>query len=79
MIAESGDLDMVPVIPEEDLQENGHLCREFEFLKALGRIPQTKEWRDVVRQFDRKIVKEVLGHGRKYRLNEFDYVTGEQR
>ncbi len=79
IIAESGDLNMVPVIPEEDLQENGHLCREFEFLKALGRIPQTKEWRDVVGQFDRKIIKEVLEHGRKYRLNEFEYEIGERR
>jgi ABC-type taurine transport system substrate-binding protein len=79
IIAESGDLNLVPIIAEEDLRENGHLRREFEFLKAVGRIPQTTEWRDVEKQFDRKIIKEVLGHARKYRLNEFDYEIGGRR
>lgn len=79
IIAESGDLNLVPVIPEEDLRENGHLRREFEFLKAMGRIPQPREWRDVERQFDPGIMKEILGHPRKYRLNEFDYETEGQR
>lgn len=79
IITESHDLSMVPVIPEEDLQENGHLRREFVFLKALGRIPQTKEWREVESQFDREVMKEVLAHGRKYRLNEFDYRKVELR
>jgi ABC-type taurine transport system substrate-binding protein len=79
IIAESGDLNLVPIIAEEDLRENGHLCREFEFLKAMGRIPQATEWRDVERQFDVKIVKEILGHPKKYRLNEFDYEIGMQR
>lgn len=79
IIAESGDLNLVPIIAEEDLRENGHLRREFEFLKAMGRIPQTAEWRDVEKQFDLKIIKEVLGHSREYRLNEFDYEIGVQR
>jgi sulfonate transport system substrate-binding protein len=79
IIAESGDLNLIPIVVEEDLLENGHLRREFEFLKAVGRIPRSSEWRDVERQFERKIMKEILGHAKKYRLNEFDYETGEQR
>jgi sulfonate transport system substrate-binding protein len=79
IIAESGDLNLIPIVVEEDLLENGHLRREFEFLKGVGRIPRASEWRDVDRQFERKIMKEILGHAKKYRLNEFDYEIGEQR
>jgi ABC-type amino acid transport substrate-binding protein len=77
--AESGALNLVPVIAEEDLQKNGHLRREFEFLKARGRIPEKREWREIESQFDRKIMKEILSHARKYHLNEFNYEIEGQR
>ncbi|MBI5569590.1 MAG: ABC transporter substrate-binding protein [Desulfomonile tiedjei] len=79
IIAQGNDMNLVPLIPAGALQDNGHLHREFTFLKNLGRIAKTSAWDVVVRKFDRDLTAEVLAQPGKYRLDEFDYDTGRRR
>jgi sulfonate transport system substrate-binding protein len=69
----------VPLIPEEDLLENGRLYREFHFLKNLGKIPDAGDWRRVRRSFNNSIIKEVVSHSEKYGLDEFSYRSDGSR
>jgi sulfonate transport system substrate-binding protein len=79
LIFESTDLDLDPVIPEEDLQDSRHLFREFEFLKALGYLSKTAEWKTVREKFDRTTMAEVLAHPKEYRIDQFQYNSGSPK
>ena len=74
-LAESDILGLTsaPIIPQNDLRQNGPLHMEFEFLKNLGKIPDTTNWDKVYNSFDLQTMIDVLAHSRKYKLNEFDY------
>jgi sulfonate transport system substrate-binding protein len=76
---ESCESNLVPIIPEADLQDNAHLAREFEFLKELGHIAKTSSWSEVKDKFDRSVVRELLKQPKKYHLDEFEYAIGGQR
>jgi NitT/TauT family transport system substrate-binding protein len=66
-------LSSAPIIPKNDLKQNGPLNREFEFLQKLGKIPSSSSWKNVSASFDRKVINEVLANQKKYRLNEFNF------
>jgi hypothetical protein len=76
IIAELGQMQFVLVIPERDFRAGGHLEREFEFLKSLGKISSTVVWADVRRKLDRSVMTEILANPLKYRLDEFRYELG---
>lgn len=61
------------IIPENHLKQDGLLHREFEFLKALGKIPPSSDWDSVRNSFDRQIISEVLANPGEYSLDEYDY------
>ncbi len=66
-------LTSAPIIPQNDLRENGPLHMEFEFLKTLNKIPATSNWEKVHNSFDLQIIIDVLANSRKYKLQEFNY------
>jgi len=77
MVTEMADINSDFVIPQSDLQQNGHLHRQFEFLKSLGKIPSARQWEAVREKFDRVIIKQILRNPMKYRLNEFSHEAGK--
>jgi len=62
-----------PIIPQNDLRQNGSLFTEFEFLKALNQIPASANWKKVHGSFDLQIMIDVVTHSKEYKLNEFNY------
>lgn len=77
-IAEIARKDIVGIINplgivKRDLEREGSLYREFEFLKALGKIPEPADWDRARNSFDMEILKEILANPKKYRFNEYDY------
>ncbi len=66
-------LSSPPIIPQNDLRQNGPLHMEFEFLKTLGKIPASTNWEKVHNSFDLHIIIDVLTNSKKYKLNEFNY------
>ena len=62
-----------PPVSERELQEGGTLQREYEFLKKLGKVPQTSSLEEVLNSFDSTLFREVLSNSRFYRIDEFDY------
>lgn len=66
-------LTSAPIIPQNDLGQNGPLHMEFEFLKTLAKIPASTNWKKVHNSFDLQIIIDVLANTKKYKLNEFDY------
>ena len=62
-----------PIIPHNDLRQNGSLFTEFEFLKALNQIPASANWEKVHDSFDLQIMIDVVTHSKEYKLNEFNY------
>jgi NitT/TauT family transport system substrate-binding protein len=77
LIAQVGQMDFVAVVPERDLRAGGHLHREFEFLKSLGKVSSSVSWLDVSRKLDRSVITEILANRLKYRLDEFRYELGD--
>jgi hypothetical protein len=66
-------LTSAPIIPQNDLRQNGPLHMEFEFLKTLGKIPAPTNWEKVHNSFDLQTIIDVLANSKEYKLNEFDY------
>ncbi len=66
----------IPYIPETSLAPQGRLHREYEFLRALNKLPRSARWDKVRSSFDRAIIEEIASEGRRYRLDEFDYSEG---
>ena len=62
-----------PIIPHNDLRQNGSLFTEFEFLKALNQIPASANWEKVHDSFDLQIMIDVLTHSKEYKLSKFNY------
>ncbi len=60
-------------IPERNLAPGGSLFQEFQFLKRLGKIPNTVKWEAVKASFDLTIIDHVLSGTRKYQLETFEY------
>ncbi|MEF9427370.1 MAG: hypothetical protein L0956_09465, partial [Candidatus Mariimomonas ferrooxydans] len=60
-------------MPEGDLVPQGRLFREFQFLKALGKIPATVDWPKVRAAFDHTLVNEIISQTDKYQLNIYEY------
>ncbi len=67
-------LSSAPIIPRCDLETNGLLYMEFEFLKTLGKIPASSNWEEVRNSFDWQIISMVLSDSKKYSLDEFNYM-----
>ena len=71
-----GDLlgiSSIPAIPEEDFAPQGRLFREFQFLKALGKIPATVDWSKVRAAFDHTLISEIVSRKDKYQLDIYEY------
>ena len=66
-------LTSAPIIPQNDLRENGPLHMEFKLLKTLGKIPSASNWDKVHNSFDLRIIIDVLANFKKYKLHEFNY------
>jgi sulfonate transport system substrate-binding protein len=71
IVSQYAQVNTVPIIPAMDLQKNGHLHREFEFLKTVGELPDNADWERVRAMFDCRIINQVLSNNRHYRLDEF--------
>ncbi len=65
-------ISFIPIIPRKHLADGGPLDREFEFLKALGKIADTAEWDRVRSCFDHSIAEDVLSAGGRYLLYAYD-------
>lgn len=66
-----------PFVPQKYLKQNGQLYREFQFLKKIGKIPASSNWKETLKSFDRQILKEALSSPKKYKLNQFNYGADE--
>jgi sulfonate transport system substrate-binding protein len=77
IITEAAVINSDLIIPQTDLQQNGHIHREFNFLKSLGKISSVTRWEEVRKSFAPDIVKQVLRDPQQYRLDEFSYEKGK--
>lgn len=68
-----------PFIPNSDLLDSGPLHREFEFLKALGKVPHSSRWEAVRKAFDHQILSEVMADAEKYDLDAPAFAVEEHR
>jgi NitT/TauT family transport system substrate-binding protein len=66
-------LTSAPIIPQNDLRQNGPLHMEFEFLKTLAKIPASTNWEKVHSSFDLQIMIDALANSKEYKLNDFNY------
>lgn len=66
-------LTSAPIIPQNDIRENGPLHMEFELLKTLDKIPTTSNWEKVHNSFDFQVINDVLANSKEYKLSEFSY------
>ncbi|MFH1243777.1 MAG: hypothetical protein V1689_15665 [Pseudomonadota bacterium] len=73
------ELSRTPIISEEDLDDGGFLPRAFAFLKRERLIPAHAKWEKTRLMFNTHLIGSVLREPRKFRLNQFDYGTGESR
>lgn len=70
------NLQALPIIPEDDLSENGHIGRAVHFLKRIGKLPPDLPWETVAACFHRKDGTKILSSPTEYHLNTFDYSDG---
>jgi hypothetical protein len=68
--------NFLPIIPENDLQDGGHLHREFLFLHGLNLIDKRFVWESMRQVFDRKMILHIIAKPGTYRLAEFNYLPG---
>lgn len=66
-------MSSLPIIPENDLRENGSIYNEFKFLKKLRKISASVEWSKIYSSFDRDIIKEIVSNQREYNFTVFEY------
>ncbi|MEO5327602.1 MAG: NrtA/SsuA/CpmA family ABC transporter substrate-binding protein [Magnetococcus sp. THC-1_WYH] len=66
-------LQAMPVIPEDDLLENGHIGQAVHFLKHIGKLPTDLPWKHVAACFHREDGTKILSAPTQYRLDTFDY------
>lgn len=66
-------ISSVAAIPLSDTVPDGRLCREFEFLKGLKKVPAAIAWEQVRSCFDRTAVKQVLSAPQQYPLETSEY------
>lgn len=62
-----------PVVPRQDLSNNGSIRRTFTFLQEQGKIPAKVPWEKIAASFDRTLIDKVLADPNKYQLLRFDY------
>jgi NitT/TauT family transport system substrate-binding protein len=62
-----------PVVPRQDLSNNGSIRRAFTFLKEQGKIPANIPWEKIAASFDRTLIDKVLADPNKYQLLQFNY------
>ena len=71
--AEMLGLSPMPAIPKKDLEPEGRMALEFEFLKTSGSVSSTARWDEVRSCFDRTVLQEVISAPREYRLATYQY------
>lgn len=64
-----------PYIPKSDFEKGGNIFKAFEFLRSKGIIPQTADWDKIKTSLDRDIMADILLKPKKYKIDDFDYVT----
>jgi len=62
-----------PVVPRQDLANNGSIRRAFTFLQEQGKIPTSVTWEKIAASFDRTLIDKVLADPKKYQLLQFNY------
>ncbi|MBF0128206.1 MAG: ABC transporter substrate-binding protein [Magnetococcales bacterium] len=64
---------IMPVIPMDDLSENGRIGRATRFLGGIGKVPSQIDWKTIRACFQREVGERVLAAPLENRLNEFVY------
>jgi len=67
------DVSPVAALPAYDLEPDGTLFREFQFLKDLGKIPTAAEWKKVKACFDLSLIPAILEKAQSYQLQTYDF------
>lgn len=62
-----------PMVPRQDLANNGSIRRAFTFLQEQGKIPANVPWEKIVASFDRTLIGKILADPKKYQLLQFNY------
>jgi NitT/TauT family transport system substrate-binding protein len=68
----------VAALPGRDLETDGRLFREFEFLKDLGKIPDTTDWEAVRGCFDLEFIDQILADAQEYQLGTYEYAASDE-
>ena len=63
-------ISFLPVIPESDLSDKGHMFQAFQFLQEIGKVPSTVSWDDIRSCFDVGPMNDVLGRFHELRLDD---------
>lgn len=67
------NLGLMPVIPKDDLLEDGRIGRAVRFLSSIGKAPPDLRWPTVRDCFRREVGVAVLAAPVKNRLHQFSY------
>lgn len=70
IIDKTASLNFLPLIPSDVLLDSGHLHREYQFLRALGKIPSSNPWSKVRYMFTNHYLRHVLDNPVRYRIND---------
>lgn len=62
-----------PVVPRQDLAENGSIRRAFTFLQGHGMIAAAVPWKKIEQSFDTTLIDKILANPRRYKTLSFDY------
>lgn len=73
VISKVAGMNLSPAIPKTDLEAQGYIQREFEFLQALGRISSDRSWSAFSQAFDQATMLDIIAKPDEYRLNDFRY------
>ena len=67
----------VPTLDPIDMEPNGKLYKEFQFLRNLNKIPAETEWVKVKNSFNVQLLKDILTNRQQFMVDEYDYWLGE--
>lgn len=62
-----------PMVPRQDLTEQGSIRRAFTFLQGQGKIDAAIPWTKIEQSFDRTLIDRILADPEGYQLLSFDY------
>ncbi len=62
-------------LPKRDLQANGKMFHEFQFLQQIALIDKTVDWKSIAACFDRNFISTIYSQPKKYHLDDLNTIN----